>query len=154
VIDFGLLIILVIATEAVTEIIVASEFPLFLWFRNNLAQRAIPDTPRNDFKQQTTVAVYKLFSCGYCFSVWTAGFFALFTPELFYNQFVNWMCMTFLLHRLANWLHVIYELVRKGRVSTHDAELSVRVIMVEPDEDEDEDEDDNVGELVESLEKS
>ena len=50
-IDLGLLIILIIATEALTEVVVASEFPLFLEIRTRLAQLAIPDTPRKDLKQ-------------------------------------------------------------------------------------------------------
>jgi len=125
VIDLGLLIILIIATEALTEVVVASEFPLFLELRTRLAQLAIPDTPRRDVKQYLIVAVYKLFSCGYCFSMWSAGFFGFFAPKLLENGFINWMCLTFVLHRLSNWLHVLYELVRKGRVHSHDVVLKL-----------------------------
>lgn len=136
-IELGLLLILVVATEAVTEIIVASEFPLFLWIRTRLGQRALPETPRNDFRQYALVALYKLFTCGYCFSVWTAGFFALFAPKVFDHTFVNWMCATFLLHRLANWLHVVTQLVWKGRVISHDIEVSLKIIDPEEEDEED-----------------
>jgi len=137
VIELAVFAILVVATEAVTEIIVASEFPLFLWIRTRLSFIAVPDTPRNNFRHHAVVAIYKLLTCGYCFSVWTAGFFALFAPKVFDHAFLNWMCATFLLHRLANWLHVFYELVRKGRVKSHDHEISLKVQIIESEEEED-----------------
>jgi hypothetical protein len=139
----------VIATEAVTEIIVASEFPLFEWIRTRLSYSALPETPRTDFRQYCIVAIYKLFTCGYCFSVWTAGFFALFAPSLLEFWFLNWVLMLFVIHRLSNWLHVAYELLRKGRVKTHDLEAKITLVS---DEEFTDNEDQSVEELVEELE--
>jgi len=119
------IIVLAMATEAVTEIMVDSEFPLFSDIREMVARIALPDTPRNDLKHRSIVFFHRLISCGYCFSVWVAAFFALFSFIIIPNPFINWVCHTFLIHRLSNMIHVSYELLRKGRVKTYDIALSL-----------------------------
>lgn len=149
--DLGILILLIIATEAVTEIVVASDFPLFLWFRTRLSQRAIPETPRDDFRQHAIVSVHKLFTCGYCFSVWVAAFFSFFAPSFFDDKFVNWMCFTFVLHRTSNWVHVVFELIKRGRIGTHDLNHVIKIIIA--DEDDKNDKDDETDDLIDALEE-
>jgi hypothetical protein len=41
----------------------------------------------------------------------------------------------FFIHRLSNWLHVLFELVKRGRVKSHDVELHVKFDEYEGDED-------------------
>lgn len=126
------IIILVFAVEATAEIITSSKITdgLRRWW----ALWTIPaDRPREEsWLQSFRVFVNDLLSCGYCTSVWTAAFFALFAPLVIPIAFVNWLVMTFALHRMANWLHVIYERIRKGRV------LSVELEMLQsiPEEEE------------------
>lgn len=71
-------ILLIIAVEAVTEIIVSSELfkPLRLMV-----------SPMDDF-------------CGYCMSVWVAGFFIYFESPL-----ITTLIYIFAAHRLANLFH-------------------------------------------------
>ena len=37
----------------------------------------------------------------------------------------TWVLYTFVIHREANWLHVLYELVRRGRVRSIDHSISI-----------------------------
>lgn len=153
--NIAIFISLVIAVEATTEIVTASEFPLFFWFRWKLAQYALPETPRTGFKQSTIIAAHKLFTCGYCFSVWAAGLFALFAPQLISHWFWNWLCTLLLLHRLANWLHMVYELIKKGRVISLDIEAKTTTTLIVDDHefgDNDDDDSEDVDGLIDSLE--
>jgi hypothetical protein len=117
-------ILLVIACEAVTEIITSSKItdPVRLWWKEWTypADQPPVDTLIHRFK----VFIDSLVSCGYCTSVWISGFFAIFAPQIFGVVFVNWLVMTFAIHRLSNWLHVIYERVRRGRVFEIDVNLT------------------------------
>lgn len=118
------IILLSIVVEAVTEILTSSEItdPIRLkwklWAYPD--DKPPPDTTFQAFK----IWVDKLISCGYCTSVWVAGFFAVFIPQLYefqyYSGLLNWIGLTFLSHRISNWIHVVYELIRKGRVKTVD----------------------------------
>ncbi len=54
--------------------------------------------------------------------------FACFGPRLFNNLFINWLVNVLILHRLSNWLHVVYMLIKKGRVNTNDTELKIAPI--------------------------
>ncbi len=162
------MLVLVIATEAVTEIICDSELtsPVRQWwkrwtyridkppvvFNDTVTKSSIKDIDAkllesyfNNIKifiscigtiksvvsksplyfHHFKIFVDKLISCGYCTSVWVSGFFAIWSPILFQHQlcgchFVNWMIMTFAIHRLSNWFHVIYMLVLNGRIKTFD----------------------------------
>ena len=129
-------IILVLATEAVTEIIVASEFPLFYWFREWWKKYTFPIgvPPKTGKIQHIRVTVYKLVTCGYCFSVWTAAFFAIWSPiDCFDNKYINWLISLFCIHRLSNWLHIVFELMKRGRVNTHDITLNIQYSEGEED---------------------
>jgi len=123
-------ILLVLATEAVTEIIVASEFPIFYWFRKWWATYTFPQgPPKVGFWQHIRVAVYKLFTCGYCFSVWTAAFFAIWTPfDYFDYKCINWIVSLFCIHRLSNWSHILFEIVKRGRVKSYDLTVNIQEI--------------------------
>lgn len=119
------IILLVIVVEAVTEILTSSE--LTEPFRQAWKRQAYPidGPPPDDFYQHARIWSDKLISCGYCTSVWVAAFFAIWAPTWFEPILINWICMTFVLHRLANWIHVVFELVKKGRVKTYDLELKL-----------------------------
>lgn len=126
-----IIIFLAISAEALTELVIESEFPLFNWFRGWLKRITFsPDKPpKEDFLQYFKIAIYKLLTCGYCFSVWSAGFFALFSPINISNWFISWFISTMLIHRLSNTWHIIYELIMRGRVRTYD------ITLKQPDED-------------------
>lgn len=122
------IILLSIVVEAVTEILTSSELtepPRRKW-----KEWAYPfDAPPPDtYIQEFKVWVDKLISCGYCTSVWVAGFFGIWAPKLdLGNQIINWLMVTFVLHRLSTWFHVVYELVKKGRVKTYDLEIQLKL---------------------------
>lgn len=120
------IIILVIATEALTELITSSEISLI--FKNKWKKYTYKkdEPPEDTLYQKFKIFVDKLLSCGYCSSVWVAGFLALFAPLIFDNVVVNWFVCTLLLHRSANLVHVLYELIRKGRVKTYDLLITTR----------------------------
>lgn len=123
-----ILLLLTIAVEATTEILTSSKLigPL----QNKWKQWTYPvdRPPSGGLLRVFMVFVDDLWSCGYCTSVWVSGFFSLFAPSVFDNSFVNWLVSVFVLHRLANWLHVCYELVRRGRVNSLDIMLRVSEI--------------------------
>jgi len=115
----------VIATEAISEIITSSKLtdPLRKRWKSWTYQADGP--PPETCLQAFKVWFDTLISCGYCTSVWVAGSFALFMPEVIIGDVINWFAWTFAIHRASNWLHVTYELVRKGRIASHDVTLSV-----------------------------
>lgn len=126
--------ILSVVVEAVTEILVASE--LTDPFRRRWKEWAYPvDSPPPDtYFQKFKVWFDKLISCGYCTSVWVAGFFGIWCPKFdFGHWLINWLVVVFVLHRVATWVHVAYELIKKGRVKTYD--LEVKVLMQDPEDD-------------------
>lgn len=128
-----IILLLVIASEAVAEIITSSELTdpwrgaWKKWTYNE------DNPPKDTYFQHFKVFVDKLVSCGYCTSVWTSGFFAIWAPAVFDISIINWLVATFVIHRLSNWLHVLYELIRKGRVKTHDMLIKVEIIDGELD---------------------
>lgn len=145
----GWLIFLAVAVEALTEILVDAKITQNLrdWIfkRGNpyphnyrryrrLAKRArhclrlhwrrlIRTTPLWSF-------INAIFKCGYCMSVWVAMPFACFGPNWFGFWFfpLNWGINVLLLHRLSNWVHVVFMLVKKGRVRTIDLEIKLQPI--------------------------
>jgi hypothetical protein len=117
-IAFALIISIVI--EAITEIIVESEFPLALWAREFATGFAIPkDDDLSKIKWYHNF-FYKLLTCGYCCSIWIAFGCSFFIPDFQLNILNNIVVKTFLLHRLSNWWHSAFELFRRGRVHTYD----------------------------------
>jgi len=86
---------LVIAVEAITEIIVAST--LFQPIRNFIAKKASSSRIAGFFA--------KLTQCGYCASVWIAFLLAWIIQIDIINFFISWVVFTFVLHRLSNFWH-------------------------------------------------
>ena len=116
---FLIIILLALAVEAVTEILTSSE--LTEPFRQAWKQYTYPDgPPSTDFWQHVKVWFDKLITCGYCTSIWVAALFAIWAPILFESVVINWLCFVFVLHRLSNWIHIVFELIKKGRVKTYD----------------------------------
>ena len=123
----------VVATEAATEIVVDSK--LFQPLLAKIKCIAYPENapPPNTPKRIFFAWLTALTSCGYCFSVWVAGFFA---PLMaWYPLFPGWrwgtilwvvrllfvwLAYTMLIHRLSNWIHVAIEIHKRGRVNTYD----------------------------------
>jgi len=85
---------LVLAVEAITEIIVASDLLVEL---------------RGWFSRQENVVLHfisRLITCGYCCSVWVAAMLAWCVPiSLTGYWWVDIIIKTFAVHRMANWFH-------------------------------------------------
>lgn len=130
-----ILIIIAIATEAISEIITSSYLTDSL--RRRWKEFTYPEDqpPKDNTIQYIKVFIDTLISCGYCVSVWVSAILSLsviFTSDrlnLINIPFLDWVICTFVTHRVSNWVHVIYELVRRGRVQTHD--IAVRMNDVE-----------------------
>ena len=87
----------VIAVEAIVEIIVDSE--LFLFWRAFLSKR----------KMFVGRYLAKLFTCGYCFSVWVAVVVAWCLPGVISGYWLfDVILKTFVLHRLSNLTHELF----------------------------------------------
>lgn len=124
------------ASEALAELMVDSKFSEKL-FRGPWKRWIYPtDAPPPDtLLQHVKVFIDDLWNCGYCTSVWTSGFLALFIPVRWPIYWpLNWIIITLIIHRFANWLHMVYELIRRGRVRTYD----LMVKMIEDGEQSDE----------------
>ena len=82
----------VLLTELLTELVIKSEIT----------------KPARDFIKSRGSWLETLFSCGYCFSVWTA-FGVAFLLGLAYNltgwYWVDFTLTSLLIHRLSNYLH-------------------------------------------------
>ena len=112
----------VIVTEAVTEIVVDSK--LFLPFHSFVGRKAYPaDAPPPTGVRKLWVFLGALTSCGYCFSVWVAGVISLLMPGCL-SVFV-WFAYTMLIHRLSNFIHIILQLIKRGRVKSYDLNLTL-----------------------------
>ncbi len=124
---------LVVWTEAVTEILVAARVTDGL--RAFIFRRAFPEVPEGQPHPKDPPVgpgfwrfANDVFTCGYCMSVWVAMGSAVFAPrwlpvEDWHGVFFNWLLMVFVLHRAGNYMHVVFSLVKKGRVKTHDVEI-------------------------------
>lgn len=118
-------IMLIIATERATELIVESKIfePIRLRVKRWVYHNDAP--PPDTFFQHLKVMLDYLLHCGYCVSVWMGGLFALFTERYFEPVYLNWFISALFLHGMSNIYHVVYELIRKGRIKTHDVMLKV-----------------------------
>lgn len=90
-----ILLFLVIAVEAITEIIVSST--IFQPLRNTILKCA------NEFRICNFLG--KLIQCGYCTSVWISLMVAWIVPFNLINHYVDFIIFTFVLHRLSNFWH-------------------------------------------------
>jgi len=120
-----LILLLVFAVEAVTEIIVDSQIsqPFRDWWKEITYPADVPR--ENQCVQKLLVWFDNLISCGYCTSVWVAMFFALFAPSIVSPSFFNWLIFVFALHRFANWSHVAFELFKRGRVKSYEFDVNL-----------------------------
>ena len=100
-----------IAAEAISEIITSST--LFVPLHKSIFKRAYPTPPVDTTSTKVYSWIYGLITCGYCTSVWVSIFMVLLVgaPPL-----VGSLVTIFVIHRVSNWIHVVYELIRKGRV--------------------------------------
>lgn len=107
---------IIIAVERVTEIITTSE--VFAPVRNYVKRHAYKYSDPSEISNYRKFLIWvdKLVSCGYCTSVWVAFIFVLIFMEKDAMLIIN----GFALHGLANLYHSIFELIRRGRVNTHD----------------------------------
>ena len=114
------LLFLVIATERITELLVESKIfePLRMLVKRWAYDLDAP--PSDSVYQHFKVMLSYLTTCGYCVSVWVAFATALLAPSLFDYSIVNWFIMSMVIHGLANLYHVLYELMRRGRVRSID----------------------------------
>lgn len=96
-IELGIkLIAAIIATEAITELAVKSEF--FEPVRKRLFES----------KSKFLNYIHRIFDCGYCFSVW-AGILS--TLMIFFIDYmiVDFLIITIVVHRLSNIFHFIVD---------------------------------------------
>ncbi len=108
-----------VAVEAATEIITSSD--ITSPFRSYIKNLVFGDEPTISYKQYFLSFVDKVLSCGYCASVWVSAFFAFMAPiNVTFNVFFNFILTTLVVHRLSNWVHVVYQIIKKGRVKTYD----------------------------------
>jgi hypothetical protein len=130
-----------LVVESITEIITTSE--VMSPFRNTIFKLAYPNPPADVqntnkhrlFKLVNNICVwiYKLISCGYCTSVWVSMPVGVsINCNITGNMYVDVFITVFSTHRISNWIHVVYELVRKGRVNSH--ELFVKIENTETSE--------------------
>lgn len=126
------LLLLVIAVEALTEILVDAE--ITKGFRRWLFLKAAPEVPEDhpaDKDPPIGPWIFRfandLFKCGYCASVWVAMPAALLSPvQLSGYWLVNWLVSLLIIHRLSNLFHIGLMFVKKGRVKTYDMEITVK----------------------------
>lgn len=123
---------LVIAVEAMSEILVAAK--ITDGFRRWLFLKAAPEVPEDWPEGKDPPKGCWLFrfwndvlKCGYCTSVWVAGLAAVLSPlHLSGCPFANWLVSLLVIHRLSNLFHIGLMLVKKGRVGTYDMEVTVK----------------------------
>ena len=92
------LLLLIISTEAITELVVKSE--IFKPFREFLFNKKL-----NFF--------HSLVDCGYCFSVW-AAFFVLIISYYFDNYVTRLIILGLVTHRLSNIVHFLFDKLRNN----------------------------------------
>ncbi len=130
--DVAHLLLLVIAVEALTEILVDAE--ITKGFRRWLFLKAAPEVPEDHPAGKDPPIgpwVFRfandVFKCGYCASVWVAMPAALLSPiQLGGHWSVNWLVSLLVIHRLSNLFHIGLMFVKKGRVKTYDMEITVK----------------------------
>lgn len=115
-----------IAVERSAELIVDSK--IFEPLRRMIKSWAysVDKPPEDNLYQHFKVMVDYLFHCGYCVSVWVSAFFAYFNIQNVSEHWViNYMVTILALHGSSNLYHVLYELLRRGRIRTHDVNIKI-----------------------------
>lgn len=122
-------VLLAVVVEAITEVLVASK--LFAPVRTIVATAALPvvdGVKRHLIRYMPLAFLNAIFGCGYCMSVWVAAAAAISVRiplPLETCCFGAFIVNTMVLHRLANFLHIVVMIVYKGRVATHDYKVDV-----------------------------
>lgn len=107
-----------IAVEAISEIITSSD--ITFGFRSYIKKLAFPDEPSSHkYFAKSVGFIDRLISCGYCTSVWVAAALSVGIPKMLDGP-IGWVMCIFVLHRISNFIHVVFELVKKGRVKSYD----------------------------------
>lgn len=135
--DIVVLLLASIAAERLSEIIAESEISKSLLFKEKLQNYLYnPDKPPQ--KETTAIILLKLLNklinCGYCVSVHVGAIAALALLlgtdlkifSVFHNDFILFMTLSLLIHGMSNYLHSAFELVRRGRVTTHDYKIDLK----------------------------
>lgn len=113
-----------LAVEAITEIITSSE--LMNPLRQRIRRLAYTSPPTDNTNTRAYAWLDKLISCGYCTSVWVALIVCIwFDYAIVRDKYISVVIMAFAIHRISNWIHVLYEIVRKGRISSMELALSL-----------------------------
>lgn len=124
------LLLVVVVAEGLVELITSSQIADIL-FKNRLRTRLhylrLECAKNNTSSLTKDILSFcdKVTSCGYCCSVWVSFFLALDREWWLFNYY---LLNVFVLHRLSNYIHVCIELVRRGRVHTHDISLKLEHI--------------------------
>ena len=80
-----------VLTELLVEILIKSEI---------MSKTRVFFRSRSEFMN-------RVLACGYCTSVWTGMFVAIFLPiSIFPFPLINWFITGLLYHRLSNYLHI------------------------------------------------
>jgi len=112
---------LVVATEAITEIIVDSE--IMEPVRSFIFLKSLTSSEPAVSTVQPWAFIHRLIHCGYCASVWVAMAAAMLAPWVVGYWVLNWLVMVFVIHRLSNFFHIVLQIIKKGRVRTYDLEI-------------------------------
>lgn len=114
-----------LAVEAITEIITSSDImsPLRQWIKD----KAYTYPPSDNTITRSYAWLDKLISCGYCTSVWISGALCIWSDiKIVGYAVIDTVIVVFAVHRLSNWLHVAYELIRKGRVGSMEVDVRLK----------------------------
>lgn len=118
-----ILLLLSLAVERITEILVASKFfaPIRDIFRaKNLEQL-------NTYNHWWFLD--NVFHCGYCMSVWVSVSIAWLNVFVITNMIlINYILFVFIIHGLSNIIHVGYELLRRGRATYLDVNMNYKKV--------------------------
>lgn len=112
--------IIAIIVEGVVELITSSEISDVL-FKDKLKIYVYQHINDKNVLIKFLKFLNKITSCGYCCSVWVSMIAAL-LPEGSYLYY--YPANVFALHRLSNYVHSAFELMRRGRVQFHDVRLN------------------------------
>jgi hypothetical protein len=107
-----------IVVERITEIITSSDIAAMV-FKDRL-RVLLYGIQKETWFRSFLVFIDKLTSCGYCCSVWVSAGVSIIPEARFFD---NYIMNTMLLHGLSNLYHVLYELVKRGRVHSYDINL-------------------------------
>lgn len=107
-----------IVVERLTEIITSSDIAAMVY--KDRLRLYLYSIQKETWLRSILVFIDKLTSCGYCCSVWVSAGVSFIAEARFFDNFIM---NTMLLHGLSNLYHVLYELVKRGRVHSYDINL-------------------------------